>query len=337
MSSVDEYLNQMYSETLITNQQTYDDRWKDTLRNKVYKSLGDFNYKSKEFSVTILETMDMGSYERIRVEITTFYPLRMPIFILIPKNSPKKKLPAVLAIHGHGYGSKEAIGLNPDSTEREEPGIHNQFAVQLVDKGLIVAVPELIGFGERKLEEDIGVGSAEANSCYRIASQLLLMGKTLAGLRVHECKRVIDYIQTLSQVDEKAIGCMGFSGGGLVAAFTSITDNRLKATVLTGYTNTFKGSIMDRQHCLDNYIPGILKAAELPELIGLIAPRSLFIESGFNDHLFPIKHVHTAIEKLEEIYQAFESEKSLASYIFEGGHEISGEQSFDWLIEQLSE
>ena len=62
---------------------------------------------------------------------------------------------------------------------------------------MVVVVPELIGFGDRKLQADQGVGLPTDNSCYMIASQLLLVGKTLAGLRVQECRRVIDYVQSL--------------------------------------------------------------------------------------------------------------------------------------------
>ena len=51
----------------------------------------------------------MGTYYRLRVEISTISQLRMPVYLLIPKNRGDKKLPAVLAIHGHGYGSKEAL------------------------------------------------------------------------------------------------------------------------------------------------------------------------------------------------------------------------------------
>ena len=169
-----------------------------------------------------------------------------------------------------------------------------------------------------------------------IASQLLLVGKTLAGLRVQECRRVIDYLQSLDEVDEDKIGCIGISGGGLLASFTSILDDRIKATVVSGYANTFKGSIMDRRHCLDNYVPGILKYTEMPDLIGLIAPRALFIEAGTADHLFPLKETLLAIEKLTKIYQLFDAGESFASHIFEGGHEINGEESFEWLIRNLS-
>lgn len=278
----------------------------------------------------------MGSYLRLRVELSTIDSLRMPVYLLIPKNREETKLPAVLALHGHGYGSKEAVGLNPDGSKRKNQGYHKQFAIELVKKGVVVIVPELIGFGDRKLQSDQGNGSPTDNSCYMIASQLLLLGKTLAGLRVQECRRVIDYLQTLEEVDEGKIGCIGISGGGLVASFTSILDERIKATVISGYTSTFKGSIMDRRHCLDNYIPGLLMYTEMPDLIGLIAPRPLFIEAGTTDHLFPMKESLVAIERLANIYKALDTEASFSSHIFEGGHEISGEKSFEWLIRQLS-
>src|SRR5690625_2214644 len=129
---------------------------------------------------------------------------------------------------------------------------------------------------------------------------------------------------------------MGISGGGLVAAFTSILDDRIKATVISGYTNTFKASIMARRHCLDNHIPGVLEYSEMPELIGLIAPRPLFIEAGTEDHLFPIEDVVLAIERLKEIYINFNAKDLLESHIFEGGHEISGEESYDWLLRKIS-
>lgn len=336
MGTINQYLDNLYNALFITTTDVFDEDWQVNLRKRVEESLGDFSSTSIDFDTLVIEKVDMGSYERIKLEITTFYPLRMPLYILIPKNKGNEKLPAVLAIHGHGYGVKEAIGLNPDGTERQSAGVHNNFAIKLVEKGMVVVAPELVGFGDRKLDEDIGQGAPEDNSCYRIASQLLLMGKTLAGLRVHECRRVIDFIQTLTMVDKKNIGCFGLSGGALVTAFTSMIDVRIKATVLAGYTNTFKGSIMDRRHCLDNYIPGILEIAEMPELIGLIAPRPLFIESGTKDHLFPLEQVHTALEKLEVIYESIGSKKELSSYIFEGGHEINGEKSFDWIVRQLS-
>lgn len=336
MWSVDNYLNNLYVESMKSHINKYGETWKFELKNKFELLLGNFEKNDEDIAPLIIERSDMGSYLRLRVEISTISQLRMPVYLLIPKNSGKHKLPAVLAIHGHGYGSKEAVGLNPNGSIRKNKGYHKQFAIELVKKGVVVIVPELIGFGDRKLHSDRGGGSPTENSCYMIASQLLLVGKTLAGLRVQECRRVIDYVQSLDEVDDCKIGCIGISGGGLVASFTSILDERIKATVVSGYASTFKGSIMDRRHCLDNYIPGILKYTEMPDLIGLIAPRALFIEAGTVDHLFPLKETSTAIEKLAKIYRIFDAEESFASHIFEGGHEINGEKSFEWLIHEIS-
>ncbi|GIN58586.1 dienelactone hydrolase family protein [Lederbergia ruris] len=334
MWSADLYLDRLYKETVAVQPNRYDNSWKQELKEKFANALGDFASNSEEQKATQLEKVDMGEYIRYRIELTTIPPLKMPIYILIPKNQTLP-LPTVLAIHGHGYGHKELVGLHPDGSPRSKSSYHEDFAIELVQKGFAVVAPELIGFGDRKLQEDQGKGKPGDNSCYRLASQLLLYGKTLAGLRVHECIKVIDYLETQEEFDSSKIGCMGISGGGLVTAFTSILDERIKATVISGYTNTFAGSIIDRRHCLDNYIPNILHIAEMPELIGLIAPRALFIEAGKEDHLFPLEHVQIALRQLQEIYQAFNAESLLASHFFDGGHEICGERSYNWLVEQL--
>jgi dienelactone hydrolase len=334
--SANQYLNELYESMITYQSDNYNDKWRNMLKGKFKQLLGNYEDTEDQLSAKEIERVDMGSYERLRIEIDTVSPsLKMPIYVLIPKVKEKSKLPAVLAIHGHGYGSREVVGLNPDDSIMEDEGYHKSFAIELVKKGVVVFAPELVGFGDRKLIEDQEGGCPGDNSCYMIASQLLLVGKTLAGLRIQECRRVIDYAMTLDIVDTDKIGIMGISGGGLVTAFTAALDDRLKATVISGYTNTFKGSIMDRRHCLDNYIPGILEYAEMPKLIGLIAPRALFIEAGDQDHLFPLKEVKKALKTLEDIYKEYRAEDKLDHHIFSGGHEISGAKSYDWLINKL--
>lgn len=335
MWSADQYLNELYDASIKTHPKTYDVTIQKKLKQRLIHLLGGFTNTGKQPDPHILEKVDKGHYERLRIEITTVSSLKMPFYLLRPKEI-KQNLPAVIAIHGHGYGSKEAVGLNPDGTLKTDEGYHKNFAIKLVEQGMIVVVPELIGFGDRKLQADQDKGLPTDNSCYMIASQLLLLGKTIAGLRIEECMSVIDLIQTLPEVDQTKIGCMGISGGGLVASYLSAVDERIKATVISGYTNTFHASIMARRHCLDNYIPGILLEAEMPDLIGLIAPRPLFIEAGKADHLFPVKNVEQAIERLTYIYERFKAEASLYYHIFEGGHEINGTESIKWLTKQLS-
>ncbi|WP_449539326.1 dienelactone hydrolase family protein [Ferdinandcohnia sp. Marseille-Q9671] len=329
------FLEDLYKETIQTHVKEYDDKWQTELLSKFQDLIGTF--KSEEpLSPVVSKQKEYDQYTRYSVEITTLPKVRMQMYVLVPKNHGKKQLPAVLALHGHGYGNKDIVGLDPSGNDREgDPGLHKDFAVELVKRGFVVCAPELIGFGERTYSNDERKSPAD-NSCYSLASQLLLYGKTLAGLRVFECMRVVDYLSTFEGVDSTRIGCMGISGGGLVAAYTSILDKRISATVVSCYTNTFKGSIIERRHCLDNYVPGILEYTEMPELIGLMAPRPLFIEAGKKDHLFPIKETEKAIEKLKGIYSSHKVTDLLQWHLFDGGHEISGEISFDWLDTTLN-
>ncbi|CAH1216406.1 alpha/beta hydrolase family protein [Paenibacillus sp. JJ-223] len=308
-------------------------RWSSLLRESLVARLGGFPAVHAELDPALLERTKCDGYTRERIEITTFQGLRMPLYLLIPDEAVASGTPrsAIVACHGHGYGSREISGLEPDGSDRAgDPGLHKDFAVALVRRGHVVAAPELLGFGDRRLKEDRDAPPG-TSSCTRIALHLLMAGHTLAGHRVYETSRVFDYLSTRSEVDDRRIGSMGISGGGLVTAFTAAVDERCRAAVVSGYASTFHGSILDRNHCLDNYIPGILQDADLPDLIGLIAPRPLFIESGDEDRVFPQTAAREAYARLKEIYGQAGAETVLDADFFAGGHEIGGTRAYDWL------
>ena len=246
------------------------------------------------------------------------------------------KSAAVLALHGHGFGSRQIVGLKADGTEHTgEPDLHGNYALEMVRRGFVVVVPEILGFGDRRLEADQSGGQVGNSSCQTLASHLMLYGISLAGLRVQEAMRALDYMASREDVDSNRIGCFGFSGGGLLAAYTAALDERIQATVLCAFTNTFKGSIMAVRHCIDNYLPGVLDYAELPELIGLLAPRPLFIASGRQDPIFPIETVETAVSYLERVYAEASASERLGVHLYEGIHEVKGSQAYPWLVKVL--
>ncbi|RCW74763.1 dienelactone hydrolase family protein [Saliterribacillus persicus] len=307
-----------------------------SLKRKLETLLGDFSCLD-EMRIPIrpktVKTEKFDTYIRELVYLPITDDIEIKTYILTPLVR-ENKYPSVLAIHGHGYGVGEAVGITETGEENTElPGIHQNFAVQLVKRGMKVFVPEVLGFGERLLERDKREG--KQNSCEAMATNLLLEGKTLAGLRVWEARQVLDYMEACGDVKSNKIGMMGFSGGGVITAYTAVLDQRIQVSVLAGFTNTFKGSIMAMHHCIDNYVPGILRYAELPEIISLIAPRALFIEAGENDPLFPVKHVKEAIKQIEPCYE--NRNELFGTDIFPGEHEISGRKSYDWLHLKLLE
>jgi len=305
--------------------------WREDLKGVIVEKLGGFPEEKIELEAEIKEEVEMDGYIRQKVVYQVMDFLEMPAYVLIPDNK-KNKYPTVLACHGHGYGNKEIVGLNVDGTgdNLNDPGCHNNFALELVKRGFLVLVPEFLGFGDCKLSEDKSK-AADKPSCEKLSTTLLMYGKTLAGIRVFEAVRALDYLNTRMDVNQCQIGLMGFSGGGLIAAFTAAIEERIKAVVIAGYTNTFKNAIMSVHHCIDNYIPGILSYAELSDIIGLIAPRPLFIESGREDPIFPIEGVEKAYRRVKKIYQFIDAENSLGKNFFTGGHQVDGEKSFQWL------
>lgn len=303
---------------------------KERLRSSL--TLGSFDDMRSPLEPVILERVEYEDYIRERVDIGTVTGLRMPVYILIPKKpAASGKLPGMLALHGHGYGSREVVGLAEDGTIQEKKGGHNSFALELMKQGHIVAAPEMIGLGDRRLIRDTKPGK-ERSSCVSLTGQLMMFGMSLAGLRVFEALRALDYLATRPEVNPGQIGCMGFSGGGLVAAYASALDERIRAAVLCAFTNTFKGSILSINHCIDNFIPGVLDYAELPDLIGLIAPRPLFIESGENDPIFPVASVREAVEIVQNVYLEENAASVLQYDIFPGVHEVSGRAAYPWLL-----
>lgn len=297
--------------------------------------LGHFPDHNDELQPKLLDRRKCNGYVREHIEISTLEGLRMTMYVLVPEQPSADPAPAVIALHGHGYGSREIVGLEPDGSERTgNPGLHKDFAVSLAREGYVVAAPELIGFGERRLEEDKQEGPGKS-SCFRIAAHLLLTGRTLTGLRIRETSRAIDYLQGRSDVDPSRIGIMGISGGGLVAGFAAALDPRVRCAVVSGYASLFAESILARNHCLDNYIPGILLEAEMPELLGLIAPRGLFLESGDEDRVFPREPAVKAYGELLSLYAEAGAPDAVACDFFHGGHEINGGPALAWLRGQL--
>ncbi|QYR19465.1 alpha/beta hydrolase family protein [Paenibacillus sp. sptzw28] len=308
---------------------------KNRLKRSLRDSLGEFE-RELDFSPEVLERVQCDGYIRERVELSAIPGLTFGAYVLIP-DGMTGKLPGVIAVHGHGYGSRQICGMLEDGTpDTGKPGIYNHFAVQLVRKGMVVIAPDVIGFGERRMQADLAKDPDAPSSCYRMSTQLLMLGKTLTGLRVTEMLKTLDYFSTREEIDPERIGIVGFSGGSLISYVTAALDERIGAAVLIGFPNTFKDSIIAIQHCICNYTPGILMQAELPELMGLIAPRPLFLESGDEDPIFPAAGFSKAVRELQAIYGSEEAEERFACDLFHGVHEVSGQKSFDWLKLNLS-
>ncbi|MCS7120230.1 MAG: alpha/beta hydrolase family protein [Nitrososphaerota archaeon] len=270
-----------------------------------------------------------------KVLIETRPHLWAPLYILIPENI-NGKAPAVIALHGHGYGKDEISGITEEGKFRDSPeGIYKDFAVQLVRMGLLVAVPDQFAFGERRNVEDVRKGRRN-NSCHLATVWAFMLGSSMVGFRVWDVMKIIDYLQQRSEVDARRIGGMGLSAGGTTLLYASAIDERIRVSVLSGSFCTFFDSILAMNHCICNYVPALLMYAEIYDIASLIAPRPLLIEAGINDPIFPINGVLKAYLETKKAYHLLNVGERLALDLFDGGHEVSGCKAFPWIMKWLS-
>ncbi len=276
--------------------------------------------------------------EKIALNLTNGLPF--PAYILYPDNITENTA-AVVAVHGHGYGARDICGLlagealedgiSPQKTKEEEIGYQKNFAVKLAQKGFFVIAPEIFGFGEMRMKRD--TKNHNESSCHTLSNWLIMLGQSMAGVRVAQTRICIDYLCSMGNIDKNNIGIMGISGGGMVTTFTAALDTRIKTTVISGYANTFKGCVLSIFHCLDNYAHNLFADAEMPDILSLIHPRNLFIESGDTDPIFPLKYTLEAYEYLKNVYT--DAPENLGIEIFEGDHQICGNKSIEFLYNTL--
>lgn len=269
-------------------------------------------------------------YQRQYITLTSAPDVAVPMWLLVPEGAPAAR-PAVIAVHGHGYGVDDIVGINADGSERDEPvNYHKDFAVALCRRGFVVLAPELLGFGRRREAGDAAV-SPQQSSCYDAALWGMMLGQPLLGRRVADIGRAIDYLAARPEVDPAQLGIMGISGGGMVALFAAALDERLRGAVISGYLSTFRDSILAIRHCLCNYVPGLLADAEMYDVAALLAPRPLLIEAGIHDSIFPIAAVRDSFARIGRAYALLGAEERVGSDFFDGDHQISGALAYDFL------
>jgi dienelactone hydrolase len=171
--------------------------------------------------------------------------------------------------------------------------------------------------------------------CHEAVVQSLLLGRTLVGERVYDVDRGLDYLETRRDVDMRRVGCMGNSGGATVTSYAGAILPRIHFAMPSCGFATYAGSIMSVSHCADNYLPGMLKYAEMADVVGLFAPRPLVVVAGHDDEIFPLPAVREAFEHLENIYRAAGADGHCHLVVGHGGHRFYAEDAWPVLLGEV--
>lgn len=310
--------------------------WQTRLRQQVRKLIGGCSGPRSPLNAATHEVKALEGYRRETVRFESRPGFEVFAYLLVPERAAAPS-PAILCLPGHGRGVDSIVGIAPDGSQRplDRPDEYQKdFALQCVRNGYIALAIEQMSFGHRRDRQARQAGR-DASSCTRDSTALLQLGETMTGWRVWDAMRSLDYLETRLEVDKRRLGVMGISGGGLTTLFTACLDQRVRAAVVSGYFNTFAGSILAVDHCVDNYVPGLLTVTEMPDMAGLVAPRALFAESGTEDPIFPLPTFRAAVRRLQDIYRAFGAPEMFAYEEFPGDHQFHGVQAFKFLDAHL--
>jgi dienelactone hydrolase len=300
------------------------------LRAELNHLLGLQNHPPASLAVQNIRSVDRGTFTEEKLALDVGEGVQAPLYVLTPKQeSPYKP---VLVFHGHDPSAQYSLGNYPDpETERANLAIDNNYAQALAEAGYLVCVVEQRGMGERLSDQ---ISPDITHSCRHLAFFYQLHKRTLLGERVWDGMCAAAYVLSRNNVIG-GLGCTGHSGGGTTALFLSALDERIRTVVVSGYFNSFRGSILAMEHCECNYVPGILKLAEMGDIAALIAPRPFCAINGQADQIYPVAFAHEQFETVRRAYELHNASHACKLSIHPGGHAYDNQVSRDWFSEWL--
>lgn len=224
--------------------------------------------------------------------------------------------PAILCLHEHTGGCK-------GGRETVE-----YFSKELTEIGYITFAFDSKCFGERRNKEYDNIEDDWQNNVFWservVAMNAILKGETLLGYMLGDIIMAVDYLRTRKEVDSKRVGSIGHSMGGILTWWAMALDNRIKAGVASCAVSSYKEILNKNQvHALFMYVPGLLKAGDVPQIISLIAPRPFLMLNAERDASFPLEGLKEVYSEGRKAYKIFSAENRLKKIILQGGHKFT--------------
>ncbi|MBN8525127.1 MAG: acetylxylan esterase, partial [Planctomycetes bacterium] len=238
--------------------------------------------------------------------------------------------PVVVCLQGHTTGAHISIGRAVHPGDAAAIAGERDFALQALRQGFAALALEQRAFGERR---DRRPGQRSHGGCTHPAMVALLLGRSMARERTWDVSRAIDLLETCDGLDLARLACMGNSGGGTVTWYASAVEPRIAALMPSCSVCPYGPSIASLDHCPDNYLPGALLHFDMPDLVGLLAPRPCVVVCGRSDDIFPLAGVEAGYRTIAAVYAQAGAADRCRLVVGEGGHRFYAAQGWAALRE----
>ena len=194
------------------------------------------------------------------------YPI--PILLFVPKDN-REKHPALVYIHSEGKVTDAIPGGEIEN---------------LVRRGYVVAATDVLGVGETK-----NTAARDVTDGYTGVS----IGRSVVGIQAGDIVRAVNYLKSCSEVDPMNIGAVGINELCIPLIHAAAFEPSIKNITLINPLISYRSIVMNRLYKIGLTptgnkgtghpyevdfswgVAGVLKAYDLPDLIGCIAPRKV--------------------------------------------------------------
>jgi dienelactone hydrolase len=224
--------------------------------------------------------------------------------------SGKPPYPAVLHPHGHVP--------QPEGRLYKREMIR---AMAMAKLGFVVFAYDMVGYGDQFQVVHRGEETPQEH----------LWAISRGGVQAWNSTRVIDFLQSLPEVDGKRIGCCGSSGGGTQTFFLAAVDERLAVAIPTKMVSAHM-----QGGCVCENPPILRIDTSNPEIVALFAPRPLMLISDDGDWTKETPKYEFPFVK--SIYKLYGAEERCKNAHFSEGHDFaqaSREAYYNWAIQWL--
>ncbi len=306
--------------------------WKRETWPKVLSCLGDWPARVP-LNAELVGEWEHDGLRKQRWIIDVQKNLSAALLVNMPATLKKgERRPAILCCHGHGPYGKEPVMGNDSSPElRTAIEQHNyNYGHAMAKEGFVTFAIDWIGFGERNETSKPNFRSMAGGRdwCNLYYLHATMLGMTPLSINVTHGKAALDFVLTQPFVDGKRLGVMGLSGGGTMALWMALCDERFAATEIICYSDLWaEFGYRQINYCGMQVAPGLFKLVDLPDLQGLLAPRPALIDIGAYDTCFVIDGAMACYNQLKRIYEVAGASDRLELDLFPAEHACGGNRS----------
>ncbi|MEO2005717.1 MAG: dienelactone hydrolase family protein [Candidatus Poribacteria bacterium] len=315
--------------------------WRTTARRKVVDCLF-APPPPAPYDVEIVDEQDRGSYVARKIALNISGDSRVLAYMLVPKGGGP--FPACLLLHGHGarfeIGKEKVVRPWGSPAEREESaGIWvgrchggRWIGDTLAERGYVCFATDALNWGDRD--------GAGYDGQHMIASDLMHLGMSFAGLIAHEDTRAAEFLAERTEVDGTRVAAVGLSMGAFRAWQVAALSDRIGAGIAICCMGTASGLIAPggnqatSQSSFATLHPGVFDHLDYPDVASIACPKPLLVYNGLRDGLVPTASVREAYAKMRAVWESQGVGHRLITKLWDVPHEFSRnmqEEAFTWL------